>query len=287
MGDDAQHDATRALLANEAVSSHVPSAHEDEQLDIHKPKPVHSWRELVGEIGVIVVGVLIALSAEQLVEAIHWHHKVEAVQEAVRHEMVEDDLPQAYARDIIGHCLAQQLDTLRTLARPGSDGATYLKAANFYAPPIRTWDADGAKLADRSDLASHVSTEQLKAIQAPYVYVNRMEPLAVEEAAALAALQRSRYGAARLTAQDAAEISDTIDRLQSLNLHLSGFGWALLEAGKGAPGGGLPEEQKRLVLTQAREVYGACVREFVPRQGGAYSGRQVYKPTGMSFFQGL
>lgn len=41
-------------------------------MDIHKPKPVHDWRELVSEIGVIVIGVLIALSGEQLVEALHW-----------------------------------------------------------------------------------------------------------------------------------------------------------------------------------------------------------------------
>ena len=33
-------------------------------MDIHKPKPVHNWRELLTEIGTIVIGVLIALAAE-------------------------------------------------------------------------------------------------------------------------------------------------------------------------------------------------------------------------------
>jgi hypothetical protein len=32
---------------------------------IHKPKPVHNWRELASEVGVIVVGIIIALTAEQ------------------------------------------------------------------------------------------------------------------------------------------------------------------------------------------------------------------------------
>jgi hypothetical protein len=44
-------------------------------LDIHKPKPVHGWRELFSEIGVIVIGVVIALSAKQLVEALYWRQK--------------------------------------------------------------------------------------------------------------------------------------------------------------------------------------------------------------------
>jgi hypothetical protein len=29
-------------------------------LDVHKPHPVHNWRELAKEIGIIVVSVLIA-----------------------------------------------------------------------------------------------------------------------------------------------------------------------------------------------------------------------------------
>ena len=256
-------------------------------MDIHKPKPIHSWRELIGEIGVITVGVLIALSAEQLVEAIHWHHKVEAVKEAISHELADDDLPQAYARDVLGHCLSQQLDELRALARPGSDGAAFQRAAIRYAPPTRTWDTDGAKLADRSDLASHLSTEELQAIQAPYIYVNGIQVLAHEEADGLTALQRTRFGSGRLTPQASAEISDIIDMLQYRNLHISGFAWALLNAGAAAPGEGLPAKQKQRVLAEARDAYGTCVREYVPRNADSYTGRQVHKPSGMSSFQGL
>jgi hypothetical protein len=32
-------------------------------MDIHKPKPIHNWRDLIKEIGVIVIGVCIALAA--------------------------------------------------------------------------------------------------------------------------------------------------------------------------------------------------------------------------------
>ena len=46
-------------------------------MEIHKPKPWHGWREFAGEILVIVVGVLIALGAEQAVEALR-HHEIVA-----------------------------------------------------------------------------------------------------------------------------------------------------------------------------------------------------------------
>lgn len=59
---------------------------EEPPLDIHKPKPVHSWREFLSEIGVIVIGVLIALGAEQTVEAIHTAHLAEQEREDVRAE---------------------------------------------------------------------------------------------------------------------------------------------------------------------------------------------------------
>ncbi|MBV9062475.1 MAG: hypothetical protein JOY77_06055, partial [Alphaproteobacteria bacterium] len=43
-------------------------------MDIHKPKPIRNWREFLKEVGIIVLGVSIALGAEQAVEAIHEGH---------------------------------------------------------------------------------------------------------------------------------------------------------------------------------------------------------------------
>lgn len=47
-------------------------------MDVHKPKLVHNWREFLKEYAIIVVGVLTALFAEQAVQSIEWHHKVDA-----------------------------------------------------------------------------------------------------------------------------------------------------------------------------------------------------------------
>lgn len=53
-------------------------------MDIHKVKPVHGWREFFGEIGIIVLGVLIALLAEGVVQKLHWREQIAAGREALK-----------------------------------------------------------------------------------------------------------------------------------------------------------------------------------------------------------
>ena len=45
-------------------------------MDIRKPKAIRNWREMLTEVGTIVLGVSIALAAEQGVEYIHWRNQV-------------------------------------------------------------------------------------------------------------------------------------------------------------------------------------------------------------------
>jgi hypothetical protein len=59
-------------------------------MHVHLPKPLHGWRAFAGEVGIIVVGVLIALGAEQMVEALHWHSEVAGFRSAVRQEVALD-----------------------------------------------------------------------------------------------------------------------------------------------------------------------------------------------------
>ncbi len=37
-------------------------------MHLHLPKPLHGWREFLGEVGIIVIGVPLALGAEKVVE---------------------------------------------------------------------------------------------------------------------------------------------------------------------------------------------------------------------------
>ena len=61
-------------------------------MDIHKPKPIHSWRDLGTEIGVIVIGILIALGLEQVVEEYHARSEL-----AETRSVIAEDLKRALA----------------------------------------------------------------------------------------------------------------------------------------------------------------------------------------------
>ena len=59
-------------------------------MDIHKPKPWQGLPEFAKEIGSIVIGVLIALGAEQGVEWLHWRQQVVETRETIHAELGRD-----------------------------------------------------------------------------------------------------------------------------------------------------------------------------------------------------
>ncbi len=61
-------------------------------MDIHKPKSWHGFREFLKEYLIIVIGVLTALAAEQVVVAAHEHRIADEAREVVRAEVSEKPL---------------------------------------------------------------------------------------------------------------------------------------------------------------------------------------------------
>lgn len=88
-------------------------------MHFHLPKPLHGWREFVGEVGIIVIGVLIALSAEQ---AVTWLHDRSAAREV--HANIFDEAQFnfnfVHARLAQEPCIARRIGELEgALARAG------------------------------------------------------------------------------------------------------------------------------------------------------------------------
>ncbi|CAN5519520.1 hypothetical protein BH09PSE4_BH09PSE4_10700 [soil metagenome] len=65
-----------------------PQQSGEQQLDIHRPKPIHGWREFAKEVGIIVLGVLIALAGEQLVETYREREMAASAAEAINGELI-------------------------------------------------------------------------------------------------------------------------------------------------------------------------------------------------------
>jgi hypothetical protein len=88
-------------------------------MHFHLPKPLHGWREFTGEVGIIVLGVLIALGAEQVVDDWAWRQKVAVVRKSLMSELGNDrgrwevDMAQA-------PCILREVDRLDRWAEEGA-----------------------------------------------------------------------------------------------------------------------------------------------------------------------
>jgi len=97
-------------------------------MHFHLPKPVHGWREFASEVGIIVVGVLLALLAEQFVEWIHWRHQ--------QHERLERLFDEA-RMDVT--TLRDQRDLTAAMTKVEGEFATEISRGSCPGPKL--WDA--------------------------------------------------------------------------------------------------------------------------------------------------
>ena len=120
-------------------------------MHFHLPKPLHGWREFAGEVGIIVIGVLIALAAEQVVEWLHWRLMVADTRQALDRELAVD-LGMIQARVEQAPCISRRLSELTIVfRRHASRQPLALKGAlgqpQFPHLDTNVWDtvvADGA-----------------------------------------------------------------------------------------------------------------------------------------------
>lgn len=103
-------------------------------MDIHKPKPWHGWREFGGEILVIVIGVLLALGAEQVVEAVHRRTEVAEARHAIDAEL-SFDLASYDDHLALTGCAERRLDDLEQWWRSWESGKALKLTAPIVIPP--------------------------------------------------------------------------------------------------------------------------------------------------------
>ena len=227
-------------------------------MQVHLPKPLHGWRPFAGEVGVIVLGVLIALAAQQAVESFQWRDKVGRAEAAMRLELAEDDGPQAYGRMAIGACLDQQITRIR-------DGAGRMptdllrRSIADYAPPFRTWDSEAWKAVLSSDVGSHMGPDRLVAWSSPYRIMPGLTDANQREVDIAADLHEILPPSGEPSGQDLAAVRRLSEELRILNSRLV-RGSALVLARSRQNDALVPQSVQKALLDEARTIYGACVR---------------------------
>ena len=157
-------------------------------MHFHLPKPLHGWREFVGEVAIIVLGVLIALGAEQAVQSFEWREKVQAAQSDMDNELTAGDGPQAYVRLAIHDCVATRLDSLRASIERGDRTASRKHIDQVWLPS-RTWDSLAREAATAADIAAHMEHQRMLQYRIAYEMVPDMQRLSEKELADLGHLR--------------------------------------------------------------------------------------------------
>ena len=103
-------------------------------MHVHLPKPLHGWREFAGEVGIIVLGVIIALAFGQIAEASQWRQEVRTARASIHREMASD-LAVFADRLRIAHCVDRHLaDAQQRIDAVAETGKTPAENANMESP---------------------------------------------------------------------------------------------------------------------------------------------------------
>jgi hypothetical protein len=149
-------------------------------MHFHLPKPLHGWREFAGEVGIIVVGVLIALGAEQVVEEIHWNREVAGAREALGYE-IADSVGQGYEREHIYQCVERRLDLLAAIVDKAGETGRLPPLGSPASTPFRSWVDATWRTTMAGDAASHFGRRELDIYGVVYVFIQYLQQLSPRE----------------------------------------------------------------------------------------------------------
>ena len=231
-------------------------------MHFHLPKPLHGWREFAGEVGIIVIGVLIALSFEQLVDTWQWDRKIAASEAAMREELLFDDGPQAYQRAAMHPCLVARLDAIRAAVENGTNRRQIGDLVDSYWVDLRTFDRLALDAANASDVASHMPPDEAERFKVAYETMPLMSSTNIEEGADMARMRAFTRTGGPLTLEEKDRLLEALEALRNEEHAMSTK--ARVHLYMLHPIGPLDAGRVRMFMADARAHYGACVKDLPP-----------------------
>jgi hypothetical protein len=147
--------------------------------------PPNGWNAVAWELVIVVVGVLIALGAQQAVEELRWRDEVRLTEEALTNE-IADSVLHASERQMVNRCLSDRLTHLigkvssnegpwsgDPLPLPRTAGVTISTPA-AYRTPSRAWNDDVWLATQNGGVFSHMPRDRVAGFAKVYA---RMEGL--------------------------------------------------------------------------------------------------------------
>lgn len=125
------------------------------------PKPLKRWRVFAGEVGTIVLGVLLALGAQEFVQSLHWQREVRETRKALDAELSRN-LAGFRHRMVQGQCIASRVAELERWLEGFRNGSPLALKGPITGPAgfaVRTavWEVTDGEIASRMPLEAKLS----------------------------------------------------------------------------------------------------------------------------------
>jgi hypothetical protein len=230
-------------------------------LEIHKPRPVHTWRELASEVGVVVVGIIIALSAEQLLERLEWHHKIDRAERQMRLEMSGDDGPEVLQRIALADCIDHGLTEVRASVERADDRAMIVAAIGRVDVPRHTYESEAYAAAEASGVLARLDPKRLDRWNFLYSTMPVLDRIAEREYFDASALHAVRTAGGSLSEGEQLKLLEALESLRRDNLDIVRHAVQAMQ--------GLKEQAVILDRTRMRQMLGEITQraEFEPCAG--------------------
>ena len=192
-------------------------------MHLHLPKPLHGWRAFVGEVGIIVIGVLIALGAEQVVEQIRWENEVRTARAELKGEMRHSDGVFAF-RIAAKPCVARRLDAIDALVERAAKHAPVPRVGRLI-PDIgnalndNIWETRRA-----SQTLAHFGDDELSLLGLYYLQLGNIRFFIGEEARDWGVIEVIEGDPSRLGPEDIAGIRVAIQHARFDNRLIAAIG---------------------------------------------------------------
>jgi hypothetical protein len=238
-------------------------------MHVHLPKPLHGWREFAGEVGVVLLGVLLALGAQQVVSDWQWRNDVRDADQRMKTE-ISYDVALAYERYAIDPCLRPRREELRDQLLksdpiwPGSRAsfANDLFKSGFpsvYRTPHRPWLQASWLTALNGGLIGHFHPDRAQQLAVLFDAVEILRQSQDEEDQTAETLGDLAFAGPISPAERRANLK-VLARLDALDALIIFDSKVLIDDARKAGIGPDPQRLKDL-LEQQRSYRGTCVRD--------------------------
>ena len=111
-------------------------------MHFHLPKPLHGWRAFVGEVAVIVLGVLVALFAQQLVQTLNDRSAAQEARDNIRAELAVN-IGRMQSADARTACKDRRLGEIAQFIGDARQGRSLAGVTWIGRPPV--WDMQNTR----------------------------------------------------------------------------------------------------------------------------------------------